>query len=70
MEDLRTRSTKYKEHGDKIAEGELILLANLLLSDALAPQLIPLLEKEAIAEVLQHYIKSKYGFMLFCLLSP
>lgn len=66
LEDLR--SPTFKEHANedpkdsiiaKITQSEFLILLNLLMSDTLIPQLIPLLEKGGIAELIKHYIKSK-----------
>lgn len=70
MDDLNSK--KYKDHANQdpdydgishVAQIEFLLLGNLLLSDIIVPQLIPILEKEGIAEVIKHYINSKYDLM-------
>ena len=67
MEDLK--SQQFKERGiennydnliENLANNDFILLGNLLMSDTVGPELIPILEKEWIADAIQHYIKSKY----------
>lgn len=69
MEDLKSK--RYKEHLNKdpnndivayAAQWQIVILLNMLYSETVAAQLLPRLEKEGIAEVIQHYIKSKYAF--------
>ena len=66
MEDLK--SQKFKELGIEnpddnmianLADSEFNILGNLLISDTVGPELIPIIVKEGIADVIQHYIKSK-----------
>ena len=71
MEDLR--SQKFKELGIEntddnlianLANNEFLILGNLLMSDTVGPELIQIIEKEGIADVIQHYIKSKCDLKL------
>ena len=67
MEDLKTPKFNGNEKSidhmiSFIADGEFIILGNLLMSDTVVPKLISIIEKEGIAEVIKHYIKSKCEF--------
>ena len=70
MEDLKSPKFRGDENNTDdlnlpiahIVHLEFILLGNLLMSDTIVPKLISIIEKEGVAEVIQHYIKFKCAF--------
>ena len=46
------------------AAREIVILHNLLISDSIAPQFVPMLEAGGVSEVIQIYLKSKYSIPL------
>ena len=64
MEDLKSPKFQGSEYSidhliSPVSNDEFLILGNLLISDFVGAKLIPIIEKEGIAEVIQHYIKSR-----------